>query len=389
MEKKIKKRIVAVVTGTRSEYGILKPLLRRIKKSRDLDLKLFVTGMHLLKKYGFTIKEIEKDGFKTNEKIMMYSKSGKEDLSYGIALGEGIKNFSRLFSKTKLDLVVVFGDRLEPLAATLAAATLRLPIIHIHGGDKSDDGHIDECIRNSITKFAHIHFPPTLKCKNRIIKMDEEPWRVYNVGALNIDSIMDVPMIDKKSLFKELNLNSGQKTIVCIFHSINSEIKEIGKQMKEVIKALKELKTQTVIIYPNNDMGSEEIIKEIREAEGMPFIKIFQNLTHDFYVNLLRHADVLMGNSSSAMIEAPKIKLPAINIGVRNTGREHAENVIFVEADKIKIIEAVKKCFYDEKFKIRVKNCKNPYGEGGASDKILKIIGQLEINKKLLNKNTN
>jgi len=170
----IKKRKIAIVTGTRAEYGILKSLLKKIKISKSLELELLVTGMHLLKRYGFTIKDIEEDKFKINGKVKMYSENIKDSSYHGEALGKGIRNFSKVFSETKPDIVAVFGDRLEPLAAVLAAATLRFPIVHIHGGDKTDDGHIDEGITRSITRFAHIHFAPTRKCRDRLIRMG---WR--------------------------------------------------------------------------------------------------------------------------------------------------------------------------------------------------------------------
>jgi GDP/UDP-N,N'-diacetylbacillosamine 2-epimerase (hydrolysing) len=383
-----KKRKIAVITGSRAEYGILKPLLKKIKESENLELILLVTGMHLLKKYGFTMNDIKKDGFLVSEKIKMYSEDTDDPLYYGDALGEGVKNFNKAFLKTRPDIVVVFGDRLEPLAATLAAATSQFPIVHIHGGDKADDGHIDECVRNSITKFSHIHFPPTEKCKDRIIKMGEKSWRVHNVGALNIESILNTPKIEKEILFGKLNLKTNQKNIVCVFHPINLEADKAGKQMKEIIDSLKELKIQTVIIYPNNDKGSGKIIEEIEKVKNLPFIKIFHNLPHDIYVNLLRNSDLLIGNSSGAMIEAPIMKLPAINIGLRNVGREHSENIIFIEANKNKIIKSINKALHDKEFIKKVKDCKNPYGEGSTSQRIIKTISLIKINKKLLNKET-
>ena len=381
----MEKRKIAVVTGARSEYGILKPLLEKIEHSKSFELKLIVTGMHLLKNYGFTINEVIKDGFKITGEVEMY---GNEIGSayHGEALGKGIQNFTKIFLKIKPDILVIIGDRIEPLAAVLAAAILRIPIVHIHGGDKTDSGHIDESMRHSITRFVHIHFPPTKKCKERLIKMGEESWRIHNVGALNLDSILSLPKIKKEVLFKKLDLTLSQKLILCIFNPVPLEAEKMGKQMYEILEALRGLKIQTIIIYPNNDAGSQDIITEIEKRRDLSFIKIYSNLPHYEYVDLLRYVDVLIGNSSSGIIEAPSIKLPVVNIGSRNVGREHGENVIFVAANKNKILRGIKMALYDEKFRRKVKKCKNPYGDGKTAGRIIKILNKIKINKKLLQK---
>jgi len=382
----MEKRKIAVITGSRAEYGILKPLIQKIKNSENLRLILLMTGMHLLKKYGMTIEEIKKDGFKINGEIKMYEGAPRDRTYYGESLGRGIKDFVKLLSKIKPHIVVVFGDRLEPLAATLAAASLRIPISHIHGGDKTDSGHIDESIRHAITRFVHIHLAPTEKCKDRLIKGGEEPWRVYKVGALGLDSVLKTPLIKKNRIFQKLNLNLYQKTILCIFHPVHLEAEKMGEQMREIIAALKELKVQSLIIYPNNDAGTQDIIREIEKVRDLPFLKVSQNIFHSEYVNLLRYVNVLIGNSSSGIIEAPSLKLPAVNIGSRNVGREHGENVIYVDADKRKIMKAIRKALYDSRFLIRVKQCKNPWGDGKTSGRIIKILSKIKLDKKLLQK---
>lgn len=379
-------RKIAVVTGTRAEYGILKPLLRKIEKSSDLELNLIVTGLHLLKKYGLTIKEIEKDGFEIAGIVEMYD-DDEEDITYhGKALAKGIAGFTSLLSKLKPDIVVVLGDRLEPLAATLAVATLRIPIAHIHGGDKTDSGHIDESIRHSITRFANIHFTATTEHTKRLIKMGEEPWRVFEVGALGLDSIVNQEPISKEILSKKLGIDFNKKIIIVVFHPVHLEKELAGIQMHEILDAIKELKMQTVIIYPNNDAGSRDIIKEIEKCRDIPFIKIFPNLFHLDYISLLKYADVLVGNSSSGIIEAPSLKLPVVNIGSRNLGREHADNVIFVDVKKDDIIKAIKVALYDKKFKEIVEQCANPYGDGKAAERIVKVLSEINIDKRLLQK---
>jgi len=378
------KRKIGVVTGTRAEYGILRPLLEKIRNSSSLELNLMVTGMHLLKKYGLTINEIRKDGFKIDATIQMYIGDESDPSYYGRALSYGIKGFTEALLQIKPHILVVIGDRLEALAATLAASTLRIPVAHIHGGDKTDSGHIDESIRHAITRFAHIHFTATKEHTNRLIKMGEEPWRIYRVGALGLDSIMNQPSIPKKELARRLHINFSEPIIVCIFHPVHLEREIAGLQMHEILEALMELKIQTVIIYPNNDAGSQDIIAEIRKYRNLPFIRIFPTLPHREYISLLKYASILIGNSSSGIIEAPSLRLPVVNIGSRNVGREHADNVIFVDANKKQIVRAIRKGLYDGSFKEKVKRCKNPYGDGEASDKIIRILNKIKINKKLL-----
>jgi UDP-hydrolysing UDP-N-acetyl-D-glucosamine 2-epimerase len=216
--------------------------------------------------------------------------------------------------------------------------------------------------------------------------MGEEPWRIHNVGALNLDTILNQTLIKKEILFKKLDLKLEQRLIICLFHPVNLEKEEMGKQMGEILQAIKELNIQTVIIYPNNDLGSRAIISQIDKYRHLPFIRVFPSLLHNDYISLLNYADVLIGNSSSGIIEAPSLKLPVVNIGSRNKGREHAENVLFVAAKKSNIIKAIKKALYEKEFLNRVRRCKNPYGDGKTADRIIKILTQIKIDKKLLTK---
>lgn len=383
MNNKIRKKI-AVVTGTRAEYGILKPLLKKISSSEKLDLRLIVTGMHLLKKYGQTIDEIKADGFAIAGVVKMYDEIKNDARYHSLALSRGLAGFTDLFFRLKPDIIVVFGDRLEPLAAILAASGLSLPVAHIHGGDKTDSGHIDENIRHAISRFSHLHFAATEGHRQRLLKMGEEPERVFKVGALGLDSIRQEKIKIKEKLYKELNLGLDKKTIICVFHPLYTEIGVAGAQMREILKAIKALSLQTVVIYPNNDAGSGAIIKEIKKVAPLPFIKIFANLAHDDYISLLAQADALIGNSSSGIIEAPMFNLPTVNIGLRNTGREHGKNVIFIKARKAEIIKAINRALYDNDFRKKIKLSKNPYGDGKTSEKIISWLSKIKFDKKLL-----
>jgi len=383
-------RRIAIVTGTRAEYGILKPLLKMINDLDEFSLELIVTGMHLLEEYGMSINEIIGDGFEISATVEMYREDKTVDTYHGKALSRGVWGFTEILSEMKPDILIVCGDRLEPLAATLAGATLRIPIAHIHGGDKTDSGHIDESIRHSISRFAHIHFTATKEHTKRLIRMGEEPWRIFEVGALGLDSIVNSEPLPINVFSAKLNINFFKPFIICIFHPVHIEKEIAGYQMREILEAIKELEIQTIIIYPNNDAGSKDIIAEIEKCKDLPFIRVLPTLPHLEYIGLLKYAGLyegaLIGNSSSGIIETPSLKLPVVNIGSRNVGREHANNVIFVDAKKEEIIKAVKIALYDKDFREKVKDCINPYGDGKASERIVKILSEIKIDKKLLQK---
>ncbi len=381
---KIKK--IAVVSGTRSEYGILKPLLLEINKHKDLELKLFITGMHLLKTHGLTINEVKKDGFKIDEIVKMYDNNEVDYRYHGKALGAGIANFTKSFFKMKPDILVVLGDRLEALAAVLAAVSLSIPIAHIHGGDKTNSGHIDESIRHSISKFAHIHFPPTKQSEERLKKMGEEPWRIFRVGALGLDSIINQQIFNKEIMFKKLGLEPKQKTIVLLFHPVILEAKSMGAQIREIIKALKEIGVQTVVFYPNNDEGSKSIIREIKKLKTDSNFKVLKNLSHREYLSLLKHANVLVGNSSSGLIEALALELAVVNVGSRNTGREHGGNVIFTQTKKDKIKKTIEKLLHSKNLKKKIRNERNQFGDGRTAVKIADKLSKIKIDQQLLRK---
>lgn len=381
-------KTVAIVTGTRAEYGILKPLITKIYNDPSLELELIVSGMHFLETFGKTIEEIEKGGFPITGKVNMYYESLFGNTEYhGKGLGKGIIEFTDVLSKVQPDMLLVFGDRLEALAATLAAATLNIPIGHIHAGDKTDSGHIDEQIRFSISRFAHLLFAPTKQCAERLIKMGEEPWRVYNVGALGLDSILSVTPYPKEVLENKLNISLNRPTAIVLFHPVIHEYETIGEQTREIMEAIKELNIQSIVIYPNNDLGSEKIINVIEEySSKLPYIRVFKNLDHELFVSLMHYACVMVGNSSSGIIEAPSFGLPVINIGSRNRGREHGDNVIFVNAKKEEIIIAIKKALFDKDFINKVKMKKNPYGDGKTSERIVKILKNIQIDDKFMRK---
>ncbi len=378
-------RNIMVVTGTRAEYGILRPVLKAIKKDPNLRLSLLVTGMHLSHEFGHTIDEIEKDGFKTDSKIdMLLSSDSKSSMAKSLAIG--IMGMVQAIEEANPDLVLVCGDRSEPLAAAISASYLNVPLAHLLGGDTATGSNIDDSIRHAITKFAHIHFVATKAHKERIIRMGEEEWRTHEVGSPAIDSIINDDITPSSELAIKFGLDLAEPLILAVQHPTSVSYENASGEIKETLAALVELGLQTVFIYPNADPGGREMIKSIGEYEKYPFIKFFRSIPHQDYLSLMKNASVMVGNSSSGIIEAASFHLPVVNIGVRQEGRERSDNIIDVGSKKDEIIEGIDKALTDDKFRAKVKNCKNPYGDGKTSDRIVKILREIEIDEKLLRK---
>lgn len=384
---------VGVITGTRAEYGLLSVLIGKIARSKNLKLHLYVTGMHLLKEYGHTVDEILEKHYPFMKTIPMYEESStSSNPAYiGDAISRGIKEFTDSFIKDKLDIVLVTGDRVEMLAAAIAAAALDLPIVHIHGGDISENAQIDEQIRHALTKFAHIHFAATDKSKQRILQMGEESWRVYNVGSPSIDAIVEMKLYSKETLISNLGLNNSMKTaddyVICIQHPTIAERERSGEFMREIISILKKINNHVILIYPNNDPGSDLIVNEINQlsATKHPLFHIYQNIDRKTYLSALKHARLMIGNSSSGIIESALFHLPVVNIGIRNKNRESSENVIHVDNGFTNIWNGILKVT-SKSFEDVCEKTINVYGDGHASDQIVRILEDLELGFKLINK---
>ncbi|MFX0134332.1 MAG: UDP-N-acetylglucosamine 2-epimerase [Candidatus Hodarchaeota archaeon] len=374
------KKHICVVTGTRAEYGILKLLLQKIRDSSKLKLSLLVTGMHLLEEYGKTIDIIRKDGIPIVKEIPMYKEKDHQKDSIGRAVGRALINFTEVLNELNPDLLLVFGDRFEAISAVIAASTLFIPIAHIHGGDNVNIGQVDKQIRHSMTKLAHLHFPATQRSAERIRLLGEEEKRIFMVGSPSIDMIYKEKLLTKKEICEMFNFDPDEKIVLCVHHPYLSEKEDAGNQMKVILQLLKEFRLQTIIIYPNNDPGNELIIKEIEANKNIPKFRIFKNLERNIYLSLLKNIDLIIGNSSSGIIETPVFKLAAVNIGNRNWGREGAENVIDVIPTYIDIKNGIKKGLSEE-FRELCQKVKNPYGDGKASERITKILEDLKIDK--------
>jgi GDP/UDP-N,N'-diacetylbacillosamine 2-epimerase (hydrolysing) len=384
--KRLKKpvRKVAVVTGTRAEYGILYPVLKAIEQHPKLQLLLIATGMHLSHEFGHTVQELEKDGFHIDAKVdMLLSNDTLSAMSKSI--GIGIIGLAQIWEQVEPDIIVVLGDRVEPLAAAISGAYMNIPVAHIHGGDTGKGG-LDESARHAITKFAHIHFPATRKSAERIIGLGEDRWRVHTVGSPALDTILNEPLLPPKNIAKKLELDLSRKVILVVQHPVTTQVEEAAEQMGQTLQAIVEFQYPTIVIYPNSDAGGRRMIDVIKQYEGYPFIKTFKSLPHREYLSLMRVASVMVGNSSSGIIDAPSFRLPAVNLGIRQEGRERGKNVIDVAHKKSDIAWALERALSDKKFITEVKKCENPYGDGKAGPRIAEVLSQIAITPRLFQK---
>ncbi len=378
------KRKVLFLTGIRSDYGLLKSIMNAVKKHPLLELQLIVSGAHLSEKYGLTVKDIEKDGFKINAKIKNLVESDK--LSSRIKSASiQLNKLVDIVEKLNPDIIVSCFDREEAITMALVGTYMNIPVVHIGGGDRVK-GNADDYIRHAVTKLAHIHLPATRKNAERIIRMGEERERVICVGSSGLDKYVSTSRISRQELSKIINFDLDERFIILLQHPMSTEAEKAGEEMRITLKAIKEIGIRTAVINPNSDAGSVGIRKVIEEEiKNIPFIKQFINFPVDIFVNLMRNASALVGNSSAGLLETAFIRLPAVNIGKRQEQREHGDNVIFAENDKDKIKEAIKKALSSE-FRKKVQNCYNPYGNGHTSEKIANILAKLKLNRKLIQK---
>jgi GDP/UDP-N,N'-diacetylbacillosamine 2-epimerase (hydrolysing) len=374
----MKKNKICVVTGSRADYGLLLWVMKEIESKENLELVPVATGAHLEKKWGYTVDKIISDGFKNVVKI----KSHKGNTSpHGIALSmsECIKNFSEYFRNNKPEMLVILGDRHEILAVALASLPYNIPIAHLGGGEVSE-GAIDDSIRHALTKLSHFHFAITEKCAERIIKMGEEPWRVHAVGSPRLDFTTRMKYKSKDELEKKLGIDFSKKTALTIFHPSTLENKSAEKQTKELLKALASIECQKLIFYPNIDVNSDIIIGKLEDfCKERKDAKLFQPLEMEDYLSLLNSVDIMIGNSSAGIVEAPSFRLPVVNVGNRQKGRDCMKNVIHVGNNSQEISDGINKGLYDKDFITSLSDLENIYGDGKASLKIADIISGIDF----------
>lgn len=378
-------RKILVVTGTRSEYGLLHNTMQEIKNSKELELLLIVTGNHLVSSFGNTVEEIRKDEFKIDDEIDMIINSDKKSAlikSMGIEMIQMAQSFDRL----KPDILLILGDRYETFVAATCAMMMNVPIAHMNGGE-STEGAIDEQIRHAITKMAHIHFPGAEYYKERIIKMGEEAWRVFNVGQAGVENIKRLELYSKEEIEKQLNIEFNKKIFLITYHPVTLESENVEMQIDSLLNALKDFDAKFVFTYPNADFGSKTVIDKINTfVERNKDAYVFSSLGQRRYLSLLNYADIMVGNSSSGIIESSTFKLPVVNIGNRQKGRLRSNNIIDTGYSKKEIVAGINKALFDEKFKSRLNDIENIYGDGTTSLQVIQVLKTIDIGKKLLEK---
>ena len=376
------KRKILYITGTRADYGLMRSVLFRINTNPLLELEIAVTGMHLMPEFGYTLNEILQDGFSYRIIDVTYINDSKQSMA--LFIGRLIQDLVVLTDEIKPDYILLLGDRGEMLAGAIVGAYLGIPVAHIHGGEVTST--VDEIARHAITKLSHIHFPATEESAERIIKMGEDPQNVFVVGAPGLEQILDEPLVEKEELSVRYHFDPKSPLILVIQHPVSHDARDPAFQMEQTRKAIRSLDIQTIIIYPNADSGGRSMINVIKQFESIPKIQMFSSIPHNDYLSLLKIASVLVGNSSSGIIEAPSFGLPVVNIGDRQKGRQMGENIIDTGYNTFEIVSAVNKALYDEEFKQRVKQAKNPYGDGNSSKKIVDLLEKICLNRELLQK---
>ena len=376
------KRKIACVTGTRADYPRVRSVLKEIEARENLELDIIVTGSHLLEEYGYSAQEILDDGFSISKKVEMFLGDFDTPLGMAEASARCTSGVAKALSEIKPDLVLITVDRVETLASITAASLMNFPIAHIQGGEVT--GTIDESIRHAVTKLSHIHFPATSDAAQRIINMGENKDYVFNTGCPYIDEINNIKPMELSLLADKYGFDPEKKLIIFTQHSVTTEFQDSLGQVEKTIEALEEFSdAQIISFFSNTDAGGKKIIERIEEQEN--FIKIPNMLSKDF-LSLMFYSDLMIGNSSAGIREAPSFKLPVINIGTRQNGRLRANNVIDVGHNVSEIKDAIKKCLFDKIFIDSLKELKNPYGNGTAAIQIVDVLENIEINRELIQK---
>jgi len=388
---KPKKRKIAVFTGNRAEYGLQYPILRAIAADPRLEYFLLVSGAHLKEDFGRTLHEIEADGFRISAQVRI-DKPEDNLLATAQAIGSGILSLSEILAKLRPDFLVVYADRFESFSALIAGTQMGIPTAHVEGGDYTEGGALDDSVRHAMTKLAHLHFTTNPQAAERVEKMGEEPWRVFNVGFPALDLVAAGHYASPEAVYSHFQLDPARPTLIFTQHSVATEFDQAADQVRPPLEALEESGTrwgcQVLITYPNDDAGGQRIMQEVEKLsqKKLPFVQVQRSVGRYYYHGLLNVAAACLGNSSSGIKETPPFRCPCVNIGSRQRGRLRANNVIDVGYDKEEIIEAIRRCLLDEDFKAQVQNCANPYGAGDAGPRIADVLATIRIDSDLIQK---
>lgn len=370
---------ICVATGTRAEYGLLRPLMKAIKNEPNWQLQILATGAHLSPEFGLTYHEIEKDGFSIDKKVEMLLSS---DTSTSIvkSMGLGMLGFSDALQDLAPDLLIILGDRYEMLALASSALIFTIPMVHIHGGEVTE-GAYDDAIRHSITKMSNLHFASTEEYKSRIIQLGEEPRFVHQVGALGLDSVKQLPLLGKDELEKELDFKFKKYNYQVTFHPTTLDKESPEKQFQILLNAVdKQEDSFFIFTKANADTGGRIINRMIDEyvSRNPEKAKAFTSLGNLRFLSFIQFCDAVVGNSSSGIIEVPSFKTATINIGDRQKGRVQAESIINTTVSEIEILQAFEKTKSKE-FKEIMKHSVNPYGDGESTKKIMEVLRKVNL----------
>lgn len=390
----MKNRQIGIFTGNRAEYGLLAPIVEAVTEHPKLDYQLIVSGAHLDKEFGETLKEIEKDGYKISGKIDLKI-SNDNLLSTVQCIALCISELSKLFEKLNPDILVVYADRYEGFAAIIAASQLGIPVAHIEGGDVTEGGALDDSVRHAMTKLSHLHFTTNKEAKARVLAMGEENWRVVNSGLPALDFLKKCKYANCNEISTKLKLDINRPIVIFTQHSVTTEYQEASNQVCASLEALGQLAAegvQVIITFPNNDAGGKDIIQKITEFSNQQKtnVQVIKSLGRHLYHGLLALSlqdsiqIVCVGNSSSGIKETPAFFCPTVNIGTRQNGRLRSTNIIDVDYNKSEIYEAIKTSLFDQTFRKICRQCKNPYGRGDAGKKIAAKLASVNLGKTLL-----
>jgi GDP/UDP-N,N'-diacetylbacillosamine 2-epimerase (hydrolysing) len=371
-------RTICVITGTRADYGLLRWVMEGISQSSVLRLQVIATGMHLSPEFGLTVEAIEADGFNVDRKIEMLLSS---DTAVGItkSMGIGMIGFADALSELRPDIILVLGDRYEIFSAVAAALVARIPVAHLHGGEATE-GLIDESIRHSITKMSHLHFVAAEEYQRRVTQLGEQPDRVFQVGGLGIDNILRLKLLARDELESALDFTFSSRNLLITFHPVTLENKTSAAQMGELLAALEDMRdTGLIFTMPNADTDGRVLFRQIEKfCEHHPRARAYTSLGQLWYLSCVRYVDGVIGNSSSGLAEVPSFKKGTINIGDRQRGRLQAASVINCQPDRVSIGKAIHR-LYSSEFQQTLPYVENPYGSGGASDRIVKILERYSL----------
>ena len=376
-----KRRKIAVVTTSRADYGHLYWTLKELHNRAEIDLKLIALGAHFSPEFGQTYKEIEADEFAIDERVECLI-SSDSDVGMAKTIGVATLGLADILGKMRPDILLLIADRYEMLAPASVALALRIPIAHIEGGDVSE-GAIDDAVRNALTKMSHLHFTTNENSRRRVIAMGEEAWRVHLVGSPSLDNLRRRKLFSRAEIEADLGLDFSQKTVVVAYHPVTIQ-RDTVAEADAVFAALEKLSTQIVFCYPNSDAGSYQLIERARIfCQTHPNAHLFVNLNHLKYWSLLKYSDLLVGNSSSGIMETPSIPLPCVNVGMRQKGRDQASNIIDAAPETSAITQAIEKGL-SANFRQSLDGMTNPYGDGHASEKIVEILANVVLGDELL-----